>query len=194
MLRHRQPAIFLDKDGTLIENVPYNVDCAKIRLAPRAGEALRRWRDAGFVIVVVTNQSGVALGYFNEHAVRRVELKLRQMLADEGVPLAGFYYCPHHPHGIVQPYACACSCRKPQPGLLLQAAHDLHLDVRRSWLIGDILDDIEAGHRAGCRTILIDNGGETEWDQAPPRDPDAVVSDLYLAARYIEAELSHATA
>src|SRR3954470_4364570 len=117
-------AVFLDKDGTLIEDVPYNVDPARIRLMPGAAGGLRALDAAGYRLIVVSNQSGVARGYFEEAALAAVEARLRELLAEAGVPLAGFYYCPHHPEGSVAAYAVECSCRKPQPGLLVRAARE----------------------------------------------------------------------
>lgn len=174
-------AIFLDKDGTLIDDVPYNVDPEQMRLAPKAGIALRRLV-GGYRLFVVSNQAGVAHGFFGEDALPAVEQRLRQLLADEGVALDGFYYCPHHPSGADLRYRCRCTCRKPQPGMLLQAAGEHLLDLGRSWMIGDILDDVEAGHRAGCRAVLVDNGGESEWQMSELRRPDFVVADLDEAA------------
>ncbi|HEX5438756.1 MAG TPA: HAD-IIIA family hydrolase [Gemmatimonadaceae bacterium] len=177
--------VFLDKDGTLIENLPYNVAPTRIRLAAGAVGALRRLAAAGFRLAVVSNQPGVAFGRFPERALRDVRARIEALLALAGVSLAGFYYCPHHPGGTVRGYAVPCSCRKPAPGLVLRAAHELGAELRRSWLIGDILDDMEAGNRAGCRTVLLDVGNETEWVRAPQREPDRVVRDLAAAADYI---------
>ncbi|MBX6313276.1 MAG: HAD family hydrolase, partial [Isosphaeraceae bacterium] len=178
-------AVFLDKDGTLIEDVPYNVDPDLIRLAPGAAEGLTRLWAAGYRLVVISNQAGVARGLFPEEALAAVEKRLRDLMAGLGVPLAGFYYCPHHPEGTVVGYAVACDCRKPAPGLILRAAREQGIDLTRSWFIGDILHDIEAGRRAGCRTILIDNGHETEWVLSPLRRPHRVAADLAEAARII---------
>ena len=178
-------AVFLDKDGTLVENVPYNADPAKIRLAAGAGQALRVMQAAGYRIFVVSNQSGVARGYFPETALAGVLKRLRELLDAQGVDLAGFYYCPHHPQGAVTTYATGCTCRKPEPGLILRAATEHEVDLEKSWLVGDILDDVEAGRRAGCRTILIDNGNETEWRNGADRTPDFKVADLPAAARVI---------
>lgn len=181
-------AVFLDKDGTLINNVPYNIDPEKIRLAEGAGIGLNWLSEAGYQLVVVSNQSGVARGYFPETALKTVELRLRHLVLDEaGSELAGFYYCPHHPEGKIKEYAVACECRKPQPGMLIQAAEELDIDLSQSWLIGDILDDIEAGRRAGCHTILIDNGNETEWLITPEREPHFIVGNLEDAARTIRS-------
>jgi D,D-heptose 1,7-bisphosphate phosphatase len=176
------PAIFLDKDGTLIHDVPYNVDLDKIRLCAGVADGVERLHQAGFRLVVVTNQSGVARGYFEEAAIAPVEQHLRQLLQ---VPIAGFYYCPHHPDGVVADYAIRCNCRKPKPGMLLQATADLGIDLDRSWLVGDILNDVEAGRRAGCRTVLIDNGNETEWILSPRRSPHHTAKTFDEAANII---------
>lgn len=178
-------AVLLDKDGTLVEDVPYNVDPGRIRLAAGAADALPRLHAAGYGLIVVTNQSGVARGYFAEAALEVVERCLRELLAEVGVPLAGFYYCPHHPDGSDPTYAVVCECRKPEPGLIARAADDLGIDLARSWFVGDILNDVEAGRRAGCKTILVDNGSETEWVLNMWRRPDYVVADLAEAARAI---------
>jgi D-glycero-D-manno-heptose 1,7-bisphosphate phosphatase len=180
-------AIFVDKDGTLVEDVPYNADSALLRLTDSAGPALARLRRAGYRIVVVSNQSGVARGRFPQDALDAVEARLRDLLASHGVALDGVYWCPHHPHGLLARYAVRCDCRKPAPGLLLRAAGDLGLDLASSWMVGDILDDVEAGHRAGCRSVLVDRGGETEWRLSPERSPDAVAPNLGEAADLILA-------
>lgn len=179
--------MFLDKDGTLIEDVPYNVRPEQIRLTPHAGEGLRMLQDAGYRLIVVSNQSGVARGYFKERDLQAVEARVRAALIDEGVHLDGWYYCPHHPEGSVAKYAVNCGCRKPDPGLILRAASDHVIARRDSWVVGDILDDVEAGRRAGCRTVLIDNGNETVWKPGPFREPHYRVSHLLGAARAILA-------
>jgi D,D-heptose 1,7-bisphosphate phosphatase len=178
-------AVFFDKDGTLVIDVPYNVDVRRIEPAPGALEAARRLSEAGYLIVIVSNQSGVGRGYFNTDAVRNVERHLRELLVAHSVPLAGFYFCPHYPSGVVSEYAGVCDCRKPAPGLLLRAAADLHVDLSRSWMIGDILDDVEAGHRAGCRSIFCDVGSENQWLRAPLRTPEYTVTNLLAAAEII---------
>jgi len=180
-------AVFLDKDGTLVEDVPYNVDPGRVRLMPGAAEGLQLLAAAGFRLFVISNQSGVARGYFAEEALAGVERRLREFLAGEGVALAGFAWCPHHPQGSVPAYAIACDCRKPSPGLVVRAAREHGLDLARSWFVGDILDDVEAGRRAGCRTVLIDNGRETEWVLTPAREPHYKAADLAEAARIITA-------
>ncbi len=181
-------AVFLDKDGTTIIDVPYNVDPVRMTLAPGAAEGLPLLHRLGYRLVVVSNQSGVARGHFAESALAAVEVRLRSMLAELGIPLAAFLYCPHHPDGQVPQYAIACECRKPSPGMLLKASRELGIDPTRSWMVGDILNDVEAGRRAGCRTILIDNGNETEWILTPDREPHYRAADLAEAARIIAAE------
>jgi histidinol-phosphate phosphatase family protein len=166
-------AVFLDKDGTLVQDVPYNVEPGRIVLLPGVGDALRRLQDAGFLLFVVSNQPGVALGRFPASALKGVEARLDELLARFGVMITAYCWCPHPPAGMRG--AVACTCRKPRPGLLLDAAatHDVALD--RSWMIGDILDDVEAGQRAGCRTMLVDRGNETRWRAGRLRTPHAIV-------------------
>jgi D-glycero-D-manno-heptose 1,7-bisphosphate phosphatase len=171
-----RPAVFLDKDGTLVEDVPYNVDPARMRLGAGAAEGVASLHRGGFLLVVVSNQPGVARGLFPESALAAVWARLAKLLAP--VPLAGCYHCPHGPTD-------GCECRKPEPGLLRRAAAELGIDLGRSWMVGDILNDVEAGRRAGCRTVLIDNGNETEWVPGPNRQPHHTVRDLAEAARVI---------
>jgi len=182
------PAAFLDKDGTLVHNLPYNVDPALICFTPGADEGLRLLDQGGFRLVVVSNQSGVARGYFSEEALTAVEGRLRQLCRKAGVELAGFYYCPHAPDGTVRKYATTCFCRKPRPGLLVRASLDLGIDLQGSWLIGDILDDIEAGIGAGCKTVLLLNGNETEWDLSKGRCPHYYAADLKEAAQIVTGQ------
>jgi D-glycero-D-manno-heptose 1,7-bisphosphate phosphatase len=170
----KQPAIFIDKDGTLIPDIPYNVDPSKIELAFGSKEALKSLNQIGYKLIVISNQSGVARGYFPESALQAVQQRLQSLLAP--IPLTGFYYCPHYPTGKNTNYALDCNCRKPKPGLLLKAAEDHQIDLANSWMIGDILNDVEAGRCAGCRTILIDNGNETEWRLTANRIPHVQVT------------------
>lgn len=178
-------AIFIDKDGTLIQDVPYNVDPEKIVLEQYAGMALQLFQEQGYLLVVITNQSGIARGYFREAQLQPVQQKLHALLSEYNVLLDGFYYCPHHPEGTIFPYAINCHCRKPNPGMLQAAAEQLGIDLKRSWMIGDILHDVEAGNQAGCRSLLINNGHETEWDVTPLRTPAYMASNLLDAAQFI---------
>ena len=178
-------AVFLDKDGTLIENVPYNVNPDLIQLTVGAAQGLGLLHKAGYKLIVISNQAGVARGYFPETALLAVEARVRELLAELSIPLAGFYYCPHHPEGKVKSYSIRCSCRKPEPGLIIRAACEHKVNLTRSWFIGDILNDVEAGRRSGCKTILIDNGNETEWVLSQECLPHHIVIDLAKAADII---------
>jgi D,D-heptose 1,7-bisphosphate phosphatase len=178
-------AIFLDKDGTLIKNIPYNVDPGLMILSTGVGSGLRLLQYAGFHLIVVSNQSGVAKGYFKEKQLIGVRNKVEELFRLQGVLLNGFYYCPHHPKGKIPRYTQQCGCRKPEPGMILSAANEKNIDLQQSWMIGDKLDDIEAGNQAGSKTILIDNGNETEWKKGPFRTPTKIVMTFEEAARYI---------
>ncbi|HZR35451.1 MAG TPA: HAD family hydrolase [Nevskia sp.] len=175
-------AVFLDKDGTLLENLPYNTAPELIRPAPGAEEALRLLGATDMKLFVVSNQPGVALGHFREEALHDLARWLEAWFRRCGARLEEFTWCPHAPASDGNP---VCTCRKPQPGLLLELARRHQLDLARCWMIGDILDDVEAGERAGCRTILLDNGGETEWKPGPLRRPAYRVADLAAAVRLL---------
>jgi histidinol-phosphate phosphatase family protein len=179
MALNQKPVVFLDKDGTLVDDVPYNVDPALVRLSPGADEAVSLLDRAGFRICVISNQSGVARGYFDEAALVSVEARVRELLDAAGARLSGFYYCPHAPADIA---GVGCDCRKPADGLLRRAAADLGADLESSWMVGDILDDVEAGNRAGVHTILLANGNETQWSIGPGRFPEYIAADLLDAA------------
>ncbi len=133
----------------------------------------------------MSNQPGVALGRFPRGALAAVEEHLNDLFLAHGLRLTACYWCPHHPEGTVAEYAFACGCRKPMPGLLHAAAKEHGIDLAASWLIGDILDDVEAGRRAGCRTVLLDVGSETQWKASALRKPDVVARDLLAAAAAI---------
>jgi D-glycero-D-manno-heptose 1,7-bisphosphate phosphatase len=175
-------AIFIDKDGTLITDIPYNVDPELIVIRQNTIEGLKLLYEKGYKLIIISNQSGVACGYFSEDALIAVEEKIRSLLADYGINLTAFYFCPHYINGIIQEYAVDCYCRKPFPGMLLHAADVNDLDLSASWMIGDILNDVEAGNRAGCKTILIDNGNETEWLSGSFRVPTLTCHSINEAA------------
>ncbi len=179
------PAVFLDRDGTLVHPRHYPSRPADLQLYDGIGPALRAVQRAGLRLVVVTNQSGLARGYFDERDLALMHEHLAGELAHWGVRLDGIYFCPHHPDGVVPHLAVRCDCRKPQPGMIQRAARELGLDLARSWFVGDILDDMEAGKRAGCRTILVDLGTESLPGRGP-RQPDIVAPDTLHALAYIE--------
>ena len=175
-------AIFLDKDGTLVPAPSPDSTLRPPTLSRGAGPALRLLARLDYRLFVVADEPDVAFGRCDAGALGAAGGQLRDLLAREQLELAGVYWCPHHPKGTVAPWAAACHCRKPLPGLLLMAAHDHGIDLRASWMVGDVLHDVEAGNRAGCRTILIDNGGEGEWRLGPRRVPTRMAPDLYTAA------------
>ncbi len=177
-------AIFVDLEGALVEPLPDNVDPAGLRLRPLALDGLRLLADAGYRLIVVTQQPGLAYGIFSRAALSRLHAALARIAQAQGVHLADFYACPHAPGaGRVD----ACLCRAPSPGLMRQAARGHGLALAQSWLVGDTLDDIEAGHRAGCRSLLLDVGSETEWRISPLRQPDVRAANLLQAAQAILA-------
>jgi D,D-heptose 1,7-bisphosphate phosphatase len=183
----QRKAVFIDKDGTLIPDIPYNVNVDLIEIRKDVIDGLQLLQKEGFLLIVISNQSGVARGYFKEEELNTVWERISSLLLPHHLVIDGFYYCPHHPGGRVKQFAIECECRKPSPGLLLKASNDHKVDLSQSWMIGDILNDVEAGKRAGCRTILMDNGNETEWIQNEWRTPDFTVTDFYEAASIILA-------
>jgi len=185
-------AIFLDKDGTLIPNIPYNVNPDKIQLESGVVEGLKLLVNQGFDLYVVTNQSGIAKGYFSEEDIFLIRDTLQHLLRVNGLPtFKAFYFCPHHPNGIVSRLSCTCNCRKPMPGLLETAAYDHQVSLKHSWMIGDILNDVEAGNRAGCRSVLINNGNETLWEDGSYRKPFYIASGFLDAAKSIVSNLKN---
>ncbi|MFG2616995.1 D-glycero-alpha-D-manno-heptose-1,7-bisphosphate 7-phosphatase [Streptomyces sp. NPDC048507] len=150
--------MFLDRDGTLTQPRHYPSHPDQLVLQPGICTPLRALQERGFALVVVTNQSGLARGLFDLAALDTMHRRLRYLLHRQGVRLDGIYACPHHPRAVVRQYRRICPCRKPSPGMLHSAAHDLGLDVTRSWMIGDSACDIVAGRRAGTRTVLVGHG------------------------------------
>ena len=180
------PAVFLDKDGTLLIDVPYNVEPGRMHFAPGVPEGLALLRKLGWPLVVISNQPGLALGIFDQAQWQRCCAELNAMCRRAGAPLAGIFHCPHVAlSALGRRFSPGCSCRKPQPGLIRHAAAVHDIEVRRSWMIGDILNDVEAGGRAGCQTVLIDNGNETEWEQGAARVPTYIAADFEQAAAFI---------
>lgn len=169
----------------MIPDIPYNADPSLITLNAFAGEALKKLSDAGFMLMVVSNQSGIAKGYFDISQLEVISTAINRLLKAYEVSITQFYYCPHLKSGRVPEFSFDCSCRKPLPGLITAAIREFDVDAGASWMIGDILNDCEAGKRAGCQTILLDNGNETEWLLNTVRQPDYTVTDLMEAAMII---------
>ena len=162
-------AVFLDRDHTVIQDPGYLSDPDAVKLLPGVERAIRSLAQAGYKVVVVTNQSGVARGLLSIETLEAIHTEMRRQLAAGGAHVDAIYTCPYHPDGKVEAYAIDSELRKPQPGMLLQAAKDLDIDLAESWMVGDSPRDIEAGQRAGCRTVRIRSGqtrppGETMDD------------------------------
>jgi len=182
-------AVFLDRDGTINEEVGYLTDLSMLRLIPGASAAIKKLNESGFKVVVVTNQSGVARGYFTESFVQKTHERFLQMLRDAGARVDSIYYCPHHPTAGNPPYSVACECRKPGTGLIDRAARDLDIDVQSSYVVGDKWSDVELGQRTGAHTILVSTGFATD-DAENVRlphvaEPDFVAHDIREAADWI---------
>jgi D-glycero-D-manno-heptose 1,7-bisphosphate phosphatase len=176
----------MDRDGTICEEVGYLDHPDRLRLLPRSAAAIKRINRSGFKAVVVTNQSGVARGYFPESMVHEIHAELKTLLAGEGARLDGIYYCPHHPEA-------GCDCRKPAPGMLRAAADDQGINLERSFVVGDKLSDVYAAHQVGARGILVLTGygrEENELLQRPgQKPPDYIAEDLYEAVEWILREI-----
>ena len=187
----RRPAVFIDRDGTLTEEVGYVNHPSRLRLLPRSAAAVRRLNEAGIAAVVATNQAGIARGYFSEEVMNAVHEQLVGQLKDAGAHLDGLYVCPHHPTEGVAPFRSDCDCRKPKPGLLLRAARDLDLDLSGSSMVGDKASDLLVARPVGARAILVLTGyGRGEWEYRRAHfavAPDHVADDLLDAVEWVIA-------
>jgi D-glycero-D-manno-heptose 1,7-bisphosphate phosphatase len=186
-----KPAIFIDRDGTVSHEVGYLNHPSRFRIFPWTVDAVRHINRAGWLAVLVTNQAGVARGYFPEAMVHEVHDLLRAALDSGGAHLDAIYYCPHHPSVGEPPYRQECDCRKPRPGMLLRAEAELQADLKRSWVIGDRHGDLQLAWKVGARAALVKTGyglGEVEYE-APrwPRQPDLVAEHLLEAVERILA-------
>jgi histidinol-phosphate phosphatase family protein len=186
----KRPAIFFDRDNTLILNDGYLGDPSKVVLAPGAAAAVAKARSLGYATVVISNQSGVARGMFDEDAVHAVNAQMDQMLVAEhpSAVIDRHEFCPYHPEGTVQPFAQESLRRKPKPGMILDAARTLALDLSRSWVIGDAARDVEAGKAAGCKTILVKDSSIAASPAASEevrQSPDFTASNLGEAIEHI---------
>ncbi len=181
-----RPAVFLDRDGTIIEEVGYLNHLDRLRFFPWTVDAVRVLANAGFAVVVVTNQAGVAKGYYGEELVRETHRFIEARLRAGGARVDGFYYCPHHPKATVEAYRVVCECRKPSPGMVRQAAKDLGLDVTRSYVVGDRWGDVELAAAAGARSVLVRTGyGQADDARPGAAVPDHVADNLAAAAAWI---------
>ena len=182
-------AVFLDRDGVITQDPPhYAHRIDQLKLIPKSAEAIRILNENGFKVVVVSNQSGVARGYYQEKDVHIFNEAMKKELEEMGAYIDAVYYCPHYPEANVEAYRRVCDCRKPKPGMLKRAENDLNLDLKRSFMVGDKIIDIEAGYSAGCKTILVLTGhGNDELKKNTNMNikPNYISKDLYTASQII---------
>lgn len=185
----KRRAVFMDRDGTISEEIGYVNHVSRFRVFPYSAEAVRMLNDNEWLAVLVTNQAGVARGYFTEDLIGHVHGVLDSELEHGGARLDGIYYCAHHPSVGEPPYRIDCECRKPKPGLIKRAALDLDIDLARSWMIGDRYGDVELAHNAGVHAALVLSGygrGEWEYQRAGwKHQPDLIAEDLLEAVKKI---------
>jgi len=173
-------AVFLDRDGTMAKDVSYCSCPEDFEIFPNTAKAIKLLNERGFKVIVITNQSGIARGYFAEETLKQIHEKMKSELAEKGAFVDAIYYCPHHPDDN-------CDCRKPKPKLVLQAKKDFDIDLERSFVVGDLDLDIELGRAVGCSTILISQNPED--DDLPKKAPDYTAADLYDAAQWIVSQI-----
>src|SRR4029450_7337983 len=185
----KRPAVFIDRDGTISEEVGYINHPSRLRLFPYSAEAIRLLNDNGWLAILVTNQAGVARGYFSEDLIQRTHERLESALLEQSARLDAIYYCAHHPSVGEPPYRLDCDCRKPKPGLIEQAARDFEIDMAASWMAGDRYGDVELARNAGLRSAFVLSGyGRGEWEyqsQAWAHRPDLVCENLLEAVKSI---------
>lgn len=173
-------AVFLDRDGTVVEERGYVTTPEMLVLLPGAARAIAEFRERGWKVFIASNQAGVAKGLITEDELAEINLRMMALLAEEGAALDGIYYCPHHPEGTAAGYAVECDCRKPRPGLLERAASEHGLDLSECVMIGDSARDVEAGRAAGTATVLVRTGHDRESASA-----DHVADNLAAAVRWV---------
>ena len=185
----KKPAVFMDRDGTVNEQMGYINHLDRFVLLPEVGKAIRLLNEAGYLAIIVSNQSGVARGYFPIDLVHRVHEKMKALIKKEGAILDGIYFCPHYPNGKVPPYGMACDCRKPRPGLIGEACKSFDIDMENSYVVGDRCTDIEMAHEAGLKGIMVKTGygmGDLEYVFPElPFQPFHVAEDLLDAVKWI---------
>lgn len=186
-------AVFMDRDGTISEEVGYISGPEQFRLIPKAAEAIKLINKSGLMVIVITNQAGVAKGYFSEEVVNHIHEKMTKLLSEQGAYLDGIYYCPHHPEGIIASYRKVCNCRKPASGLLERASKEHSIDLAASYVVGDKVIDIELAHRVGAKGVLVLTGyGKDEIQKinnTSAQKSAHVATDLFDAVKWIMNDL-----
>jgi len=187
-------AVFLDRDGTLIEDVGYLSSISQIKVLPRVIDGLKLLKSLGYLLIVVTNQSGIARGFFTEEFVINVHYILRRLFKDNGVTIDAFYYCPHHPTEGFPPYNVNCDCRKPKTGMIKRAISEHDIEISNSWVIGDSLVDLQLARNAGCKGILLardyDLHSISKESCCDTSLYETVKYDLFEAALFIKSDVS----
>ena len=194
----KDKAVFLDRDGVLNEVVyheemgildsPFTAE--QFKLLPDVGKTINKFHELGFKVIIVSNQPGIAKDHHTMETFQEIQNKMKKELMKDNAEVDGEYYCFHHPDGKIKEYTMVCDCRKPKPGLIIKAAEEQDIDIDKSWMIGDGITDIQAGHNAGCRTILI---GRMKCDLCRLMEdekvkPDFIVPNLYKASIIIGKE------
>lgn len=179
-------AVFLDRDGTIVINEPYLRSPDQLKLLPHAADGIRLFQKKGYLVFIITNQSGIARGLFDEECLLLIHDKLLNMLQEEGITINGIYYCPHHTEGVVEQYRVACDCRKPKPKMILDAANKYHIDLAQSLMIGDSATDMQAGKNAGCICVLVKNPRCCNVPSELSKNADYIVDNLREAAGIFE--------
>jgi len=179
-------AVFIDRDGVITQEPPYYAHkLSELNFVANAARAIGLLNKNGFVVIVVSNQAGIAHGYYQEEDTLLFNQAVEENLSKMDARIDATYYCPHHPEAKIERYRVKCDCRKPEPGMLTRAASELDVDLKQSFMVGDKLSDIEAGRRAGCKTIMVKTGQGLEELKAKQIECDYVADDLYDAVKHI---------
>ena len=194
----KRRAVFIDRDGTISEEVGYINHVSRFRLFPYAAPAIKHLNENGWLAIVITNQAGVARGYFSEVTIKAVHSAMTKELESSSARLDAIYYCAHHPAVGEPPYRLDCDCRKPKPGLIVRAAKDFDIDLEHSWMVGDRYSDVELARNAGVKSLLVLSGyGRGEWEHQRAswaEQPDLVAEDLVEAVALILSQATKITA
>lgn len=179
-------AVFLDRDGVITQEPPhYAHKLSQLAFILKSADAIRLLNENGFLVIIVSNQAGIARGYYQEEDAALFNQAMSEKLAEEGARIDAIYYCPHHPEATVERYRVDCDCRKPKPGMLIRAGRELNIDLKQSFVVGDKLSDIEAGKRAGCKTILVRTGYGNDELKNSQIECNYVADDLYDAVEHM---------
>lgn len=194
----KRRAVFIDRDGTISEEVGYINHVSRFRLFPYAAPAIKHLNESGWLAIVITNQAGVARGYFSEVTIEAVHAAMTKELENSSARLDAIYYCAHHPSVGEPPYRLDCDCRKPKPGLIARAAKDFDIDLEQSWMVGDRYSDVELARNAGVKSLFVLSGyGRGEWEHQRANwaeQPDLVAEDLLEAVAVILGQATKITA